>query len=543
MRSSASFLLAPLLIAFCFVIPSEASEDHHHGGGPQYVPPETHVDYVPVKRTRMEEVWQEYYVESTDRALYRMGPKKSADIAQINVIPDNFIKNTSTGAWSEGISLSGEIVQTVEYDADVGADPNDMFDPIAIQTQVISSDKERKSPVTLEPLDASLARYDRRADPANPKRIVVTRTFQLGYMAPIFIPYSSLRSVLFVGPRGTLMRIVTVQVAVVGPGGNVLVGPGGPVIFTQTVTLNSFTLPTWLPPANPWPVFNPVVFIPTLQIPMPWLFGGRRGGPSYVTFGPVTGGPARPGVPIGGPPPGGVASGPKPGTPIGGPGGGPQPGTPIGGPGSGNGPQPGTPIGGPGGGAGTPGQGPNGGPQPGTPVGGPGSGQPPTFSPGGAVVLGATEDIPLATLEVTVPSKKYLTYWFTLPEKGGNFHEVTLKMTNYSVGVGLANLAAIPLSEAKAFQQARKRIQDLPNIGVNLETETEEQLKTVDIAEQVASYQPQDRMYILILAAPTVDENVIEVEGLPAWALPMVFEKEQGPDKFDPDIDLAMAVN
>ncbi len=515
MRSYALTLMAPLLLSGLLTTTCLASEGHH--GGSQFVPPETHIDYVPVKRTRMEEVWQEYYVESTDRAIYKMGPKKSVNIASVNVIPDNFLKIASTGAWTEGISLSGEIVQMVEYDADVGVDPNDRFDPISIQTQVVSSDKKRKSSVMLEPLDPSIARIDRQVDPANPKRVVETRTFYLGYMSPIFIPYSSIRSVLFVGPRGTLMRILTVEVAVVGPGGNVLVGANGPIIFTQRITLNSFTLPTWLPPANPWPVFNPAVFIPTIRIPMPWFSGGRRGGPGYVTWGPVRGGPARPGFPIGGPPPGGPG-GPMLGTPIGGPGG-PQPGTPVGGPG---GPQPGTPIGGPGG------------PQPGTPVGGPGAGD--------AVVTGATGEIGWATLQVTVPPKKYLTYWFTLPEQNENFHEVTLKLTNYSIGIGLANLAAIPLSEAKQYQQAKKRIQDLPNIGVNLETEIEEEMRTLDLADQVNAYPPPDRMYILILASPTVDENLIEIEGIPDWALPMVFEKEEGPNKFDPDVDV-VAVN
>jgi hypothetical protein len=472
---------------------------------------------VPVRRTRWEEVWQEYYVEGSDVAIFKMGPRRSAGVVEVNVVPDNFQRSPS-GNWLEGISLSGVIEQTVEYDREVGVDPNNKFEPVSIQVQVVSSDKKRQSSVIDFPLDESIAETRTEQDPANPGRMVERRQFFLARMAPIFIPYSNIRDVLFVGQRGALMRLVTIQITLIGAGGVPIIGPAGPIIFTQPVTIGSFILPTWLAPGAPWPVFNPIGFIPTLQIPMPWI--GFRPRPPQVAGGGRPGNfgrPPQPGNTFGGPGAGGwQAPGGAPGT-----GGGNQPGAPAGG--QGQGPQPGTAAGGPGqGGAGQ-------------------GGEPRIFTSSGSLVPSATaEGVEWGTREVEVPSKNLVTYWFTLPERDGNIHEVALKLTNYSIGLGLANLSVISQEQAPEYRRNRAKIEELPNISIGLETGKEESLRTMDLADQVLSIPMQDRMYILVLAAPTVDDVVVEVEGIPAWALEVVFANQDRPQRFDPDVKVAV---
>jgi len=487
-----------------------ASDDRHHGGEGIYVPPQTTIDYVPVKKTRWEEVEQEYYVESTDSVIYKVAPKKSVEISSIDILPDNFLKNENSGEWMEGLTLTGQFQQRIEYDKDTEIDPGKRFDPISVQVQVLSSDEKQKSSVISRNLDVAKAVVDRRADPNNASRIIETRTFNLAAMAPIFIPYYSLRSVLFVGPRGTLMRMLVVEVCLVDGMGNLVIGPAGPICFRRTLTINSFFLPTWLPPIAPFPTVNPGVLITNVIVPMPWLPGWRPGG--FVRTGGVrtVGTGNRP---------------PRRGTTLRPPTTGPTGPTGPSGAVSGAGPsQGGTPS--------------SSGPSGTTDTG---KKPPRVFTASTEGILAATGEgqIIEATEEVFVPSKKMVVYWFSLPEKEGNRHEIVLSMKNRSLGVALAVLSVVPEKEIPELQQSKELIEALDYVSETLETEKPVEMRTLDLAEQVSDIPFEERTYILVFAAPTLDDNTIDVQGLPPWAVKQVLEKKTDPMKFETEFRVA----
>ncbi len=275
----------------------------------------------------------------------------------------------------------------------------------------------------------------------------------------IFIPYTQIRDVLY-SLKGVLGKQVIISIVLVDAAGNILVGPGGAVNIIQTITIGSFFLPPILKPGIPWPVWSPIILIPRCPIPFP---GGFTRKPTSTRIG--TGGTA------------GQMGGAQPGRQMGG-------------------------------GTGT--------------AGGIGQQAGTGQVPAGATIGGGSE-ILSSTLTVTVPAKKQIVFWFSLPEKDGDRHEVNLQLTNYSVGLGLANLSVIAKDQEKEYKRSRALIDTLPNVSVGLETGKPEELKTLDLSDKVAAIGPENRTYILVLAAPTIDENLVEIKLDPAWAKSLVF--------------------
>jgi hypothetical protein len=430
---------------------------------------------VPVVRTKVVPVEVEFSVSASDYVTFTVGPRTNVEISKPIVIPDNFVK-LPNGEFAEGISLAGEISRVVQYLE--GEAPPASNDSLFAQIQVTSKDKKRKSAVINEELAGARAQKERRVEG---NRITEISRFML---AGMFIPYTQIRDVLY-DTRGSLGKQLVLTITIVDGAGNILIGPGGAVTITQAITIGSFFLPPRLQPGIPWIIWSPVVLIPRCPIPFPGSFTTPRRPPRGTTPGGRIGGGTTAG--------GGIGTGAQPGRRMGA---GTGTGTGTAGTGAGTGTGTGT----------------------GT-AGGTGSTQ-----IGGAGIAGAS-GVYSPTLTVTVPSKKQLVYWFNLPEKDGNRHEVSLDLVNYSIGLGLANLSVIAKDQEKEFKRSRALIETLPNVSVALEMGKIEELKTLDLSDKVATISPENRTYILVLVAPTIDENLIEIKVDPAWAKEMLFQQ------------------
>ncbi len=463
-----------LKIAFCFSISLLvvsgilASSDHGwEGGGRSPGGHDSHgPDMVPVVRTKVVPVEVEHSVGASDYVTYTVGPRTTVEINNPIIIPDNFVRSKD-GEFAEGISLAGEISRTVQFQEGEAEPQPAGGETIYAQIQVTSKDKKRESSVIREEINLAAAREEREVigDPI----IVIRRFFSLN----VFIPYTQLRDVLY-DLRGALARQVIVSIVLVDAAGNILVGPGGAVTIAQTITIGSFFLPPRLQPGIAWPIWSPVILIPRCPIPFPGMTTRRPGGTRIGTGG--TAGQM-----------GGAAPGRRIGAGTG------TTGT-IGQ--TGTGAKPGRKMG-----AGTTGTGE-------TATGG---------------LIGSGSEVLSPTISITVPSKKQVVFWFSLPEKDGDRHEVNLELTNYSIGLGLANLSVISKDQEKEYKRSRALIDTLPNVSVALEIGKTEELKTLDLSDKVATISPENRTYILVLAAPTIDENLVEIKLDPAWAKSLVF--------------------
>jgi hypothetical protein len=422
---------------------------------------------VPVVRTKVVPVEVEHSVGASDFVTYTVGPKISVEINNPVIIPDNFVRSKD-GEFAEGISLTGQVSRTVQFQEGDAEPQTAGGDTIFAQIQVTSKDKKRESSVIREEINLADAPEERQVigDPI----IVLRRMFFLN----LFIPYTQIRDVLY-DLKGALAKQVIISIVLVDAAGNILVGPGGAVTIAQPINIGSFFLPPKLLPGVPWTIWSPVILIPRCPIPFPGMTTRRPGGTRIGTGG-TTG-------QVGGAAPGrrmGSGTGTTSGT----------------GPSTGTGAQPGRRMG-----AGSTGTG-------GTTAGG---------------TIGGGSEVLSPTLTVTVPSKKQIVYWFSLPEKDGDRHEVTLQLTNYSIGLGLANLSVISKDQEKEFKRSRALIDTLPNVSVALEIGKTEELKTLDLSDKVAAISPENRTYILVLAAPTIDENLVEIKLDPVWAKSLVF--------------------
>lgn len=454
-----------------------ASSDHGlwgGGGGGDGHHDSPHVDMVPVVRTKVVPVEVEYSVGASDYVTYTIGPRTNVEVSDIKVVPDNFVKMAS-GEYAEGISLAGTISQTIQFLEGEGAPPP-ADDKIFAQIQVTSKDGKRVSSVIREEINLAGAEEDRQVEG---NRVTLRRQFFLG---GVFIPYTQIGNVIY-DRRGALVSNIVISLVLVDAGGNILVGPAGGLTITRPITIASWFLPRRIQIGIPWITFDPAILIPRIPIPFPGMVARRP--------------PVRPGRP---------GTVPGAGRRIGGGAGG----VGIAPPGGGAGATPGRRLGGGGGAGGAAGQ-------------GTGDGTPDGQVAGGGIGLASGVISP--TLTITVPSKKQLVYWFNLPEKDGSRHEVTLNMVNYSIGIGLANLSVIAKDQEAQFKKSRALIESLPNISVTLDNGEETVLKTTDLADRVAGINPEDRTYILVFVAPTVDENVIEIAVDPAWAKEMIFKE------------------
>jgi len=106
-----------------------------------------------------------------------------------------------------------------------------------------------------------------------------------------------------------------------------------------------------------------------------------------------------------------------------------------------------------------------------------------------------------------------------MPEQDGNWYEMAMGLTNYSIGSGLADLSVISREQVKEYKRSRALIDSLPNISEILETGELVEMKSLAVANQVSNLHPMQRIYILVLAAPTVDDNLIEIALDPNWAI------------------------
>lgn len=467
-----SLLILCLIVSF-FTTPQVlfASSDHGswEGDGGHHGSP--HVDMVPVVRTKVVPVEVEYSVGASDYVTYTIGPRTNIEVSDIKVVPDNFVKMAS-GEYAEGISLAGTISQTIQFLEGEGAPPPSA-DKIFAQIQVATKDGKRVSSVVREEINLAAAEETRQAEG---NRISLQRRFFLG---GVFIPYTQIGNVIY-DRRGALVTQVVVTIVLVDAAGNILVGPAGGLTLTRPITIASWFLPRRIQIGIPWITFNPVILIPRIPIPFPGMVVRRP--PGAGRPGGVVGGGRRPGA------------GPGAGVGIAPPGAGAAPGRRMGG----------------GGAAGAGGQG--------TAPGATGG-----LVAGGGI--GTASGVISPTLTITVPSKKQLVYWFSLPEKDGSRHEVTLNMVNYSIGIGLANLSVISKDQEAHFKKSRALIESLPNISVALDNGEEAVLKTMDLSDRVAGINPEDRTYILVFVAPTVDENVVEIAVDPAWAKEEIFKQ------------------
>jgi hypothetical protein len=240
-------------------------------------------------------------------------------------------------------------------------------------------------------------------------------------------------------------------------------------------------------------------------IPMPWLPGWRPGGIRRPGGGAIrtTGRPPVRGTTQGGPAAPGTTTATTPGQPTG-----PKPGVST-----------------PPGGAGT----------------GPGSGDTPPrlISGSGSVIVQATA-VESTTVEVVVPAKKMVVYWFSLPEKEGNRHEVILRMKNRSLGVGLVVLSVMPEDKVEEYRKSNELIDTLTYITEALETQKSVEFNTLDVSDQVSDIPFEKRKYILVFADPTEEDNLIDVEGLPSWAVKEVLENKSKPEKFETQFQVAV---
>jgi hypothetical protein len=467
----------------------------------------------------------EYNVQAIDEVVFEVGPRQHIEITGPHIVPDNFVKLTGSDDWSCGISLSGDIVETIEYinkpDAPAPPEPKQ----ISVIAQVMTTDQKRQSSVITEALDPSSVLFEKIVDPANPARIMERRVYPLGRLRSFFIPYSSVRQVIY-DPRGFLISRIIVRICLVDGAGNLIVVGGAPICFTQTIPVSTVFLPPRLDPVLPIPIFDPTILITGGFIPFPgwWRPGWVWGGGGWMPGGGFGGGLGGGGFGGGGFGGGGMAGGGMAGggrrPPTGPPAVSPDSGRRLGGGQAG--------AGGPGG-AGAGGAGGTG------PGGIDGAGGGPTrISGSGVGVDSATAEVASGSLEILVPSKKEYFYWFQLPEKDGVQHQVNLKLQNHSVGLALASLSIISPTDAASVKKSKGVVGSVPNQTVPLEMEKEAELRTVDLSERAAAAGTPEVTYILILAAPTIDENLISVAVEPAWAIPILFnEKARGQANLD----------
>lgn len=129
-----------------------------------------------------------------------------------------------------------------------------------------------------------------------------------------------------------------------------------------------------------------------------------------------------------------------------------------------------------------------------------------------------------ATVEVVVKSRQQVTYRFKAPQRDGIYENVKLKVVNYSVGYGVANLSILETTEEKQLKRSRALIQQLPNVSQVLETGQPVEFNTAELLEKAGPPRP-GLEYLLVLAAPTIDENLVEIGIQPSWARDSVFER------------------